>query len=375
MNTLRLLALRSNVSVARPLRSAVRSHPAGTSQAAFYRSSSILVAWLTIFFGLAAAAGCRPRTADEVVVYAALDREFSEPVLRDFERETGIRVVAKFDLESTKTVGLVNELRRERNHPRCDVFWNNEIMHTLALEREGLLAVHDAVAGERFPADVRSPDGKWYGFAARARVLVINTELVPETDRPTSVDDLAHPRWEGKCGLAKPLFGTTATHAAVIFSRRGPEAAREFFGAVRKNAKIMSGNKQVAIAVGRGQLAWGLTDTDDAFIEIEQGRPVAIVFPDQGDDQTGTLFIPNSACILDNAPHAAAARRLLDFLLQASVERRLALGASGQFPLASDVTERPQRAGESPIRRMEVDFRAAADEWPAAAEWLRTEFE
>ena len=81
--------------------------------------------------------GCWSRSADEVVVYTALDREFSEPLLDEFQRQTGIRVLAKYDVESTKTVGLVNAIIQEQARPRCDVFWNNEIMHTLAAGEDG----------------------------------------------------------------------------------------------------------------------------------------------------------------------------------------------------------------------------------------------
>ncbi len=72
-------------------------------------------------------------------------------------------------------------------------------------------------------------DGRWYGFAARARVLIVNTNLLPDlTDRPTSIMDLADPKWKDNCGIAKPLFGTTATHAAVLFAQWGDERAEKF---------------------------------------------------------------------------------------------------------------------------------------------------
>jgi iron(III) transport system substrate-binding protein len=333
--------------------------------------------WLPLMAAgaLFVAGACRPRSDQEVVAYVALDREFAEPVLDDFTRETGIQVVSKFDFESTKTVGLVNELLREKNHPRCDLFWNNEILHTLRLEREGLLDVYPCPAAQSFPTDVRSADGRWFGFAARARVIVVNTDLVPEADRPRTIAALADPRWRGRVGIAKPLFGTTATHAAVLFARLGNENAREFFHQVKSNARVMAGNKQVAVAVGRGQLAWGVTDTDDAFLEIDQGRPLALVFPDQAAGEPGCLFIPNSLCVLKNGPHPAAARRLVDYLLRPEVEERLAQGESGQFPLNPQVRAQPRQVGDEPVRRMEVDFRAAAAAWDEAAAWLRKEFE
>ena len=73
---------------------------------------------------------------------------------------------------------------------------------------------------------------------------------------------------------------------------------------------MLSGNKQVASAVGSGQLAlFGLTDTDDAIGEIEAGRPVAIIYPDRGETgELGTLFIPNVLAIPKGAPHPLGGR-------------------------------------------------------------------
>src|SRR5947207_1919885 len=85
------------------------------------------------------AAGCSFESSDEVVVYSALDREFSEPILERFTRESGVTTLPKYDLESAKTVGLTMAIIAEANRPRCDVFWNNEILNTLRLKDKGLL--------------------------------------------------------------------------------------------------------------------------------------------------------------------------------------------------------------------------------------------
>jgi iron(III) transport system substrate-binding protein len=332
------------------------------------------LAVLTVWLGALAASGCWSPTPNELVVYTALDREFSQPLMDDFENSSSIDVLPKYDVESTKTVGLVNAIIQEQNRPRCDVFWNNEILHTLRLEKLGLLAPYQLPQAEKFPAAYRSPEGYWYGFAARARVLVVNKERLAEgEERPTSIRDLADPNWKDECGLALPLFGTTATHAAVLFAHWGDEEAQQFFRDVKQNAQVLSGNKQVAVAVGRGQLTFGLTDTDDAIVEIENGMPVEVVYPDQGDGELGTLFIPNTLCIIKDAPHRDAAERLLEYLLTPEVERRLAAGASAQFPLHADVAEKPRIAPE-PARWMEADFHAAANAWESASGFLREEF-
>jgi iron(III) transport system substrate-binding protein len=321
------------------------------------------------------AGGCRPPAGEEVVVYTALDGEFSQPVLDAFGRQTGVEVRAKLDAESTKTVGLAQELLAEARRPRCDVFWNNEILNTIRLQKRGLLAPYAAAGAENFPAQFRSPQGYWYGFAARARVLAVNTRLVPDGQRPGSIEDLAAARWRGKTGLAKPLFGSTATHAACLFAYWGPERAKDFFARLKANGvQVLSGNKQVALAVAAGQLAFGLTDTDDAIIEQEKGMPIAIVYPDQGEGGIGTLFIPNTVAVIAGGPHPQAARRLVDYLLSPGVEAALAAGASAQIPLSSAVPGPVRVATPRTVKAMRVDFDSAAAQWDATAEFLRDQF-
>jgi iron(III) transport system substrate-binding protein len=142
---------------------------------------------------------------------------------------------------------------------------------------------------------------------------------------------------------------------------------------------VLSGNKQVAQQVSSGQLAWGLTDTDDALIEIDSGMPVEIIFPDQQPGQLGTLRIPNTVAVIKKGPHPVAAAKLANFLVSQDTEGRLAMGSSGQFPI------RPEHPQESRaqvdkqgkrvlVRWMEVDFSSAADRWPKASQELQSIF-
>ncbi len=318
--------------------------------------------------------GCVPRSESDVVVYSALDQEFAEPILMGFERrqdgETG--VIAKFDVESTKTVGLVNQIIAEKDRPQCDLFWNNEILHTVRLQKLGLLQPHDWNVAATWPKDLIASDKTWCGFATRARVLIVNTEMISDaSERPDSVDDLRDPRWAKDCAMARPLFGTTATHFAVIRDRIGRDAALKMLSQIVDNAVILSGNKQVAQAVSTGRLAWGLTDTDDAFVEQELGYPVAIIFPDQQPEQPGTLRIPNTLAILKDAPHPVAAGRLADYLMTGEIEDRLAMGPSSQMPVSPDSKFPPPVLPDEPVRWMQVDFESAAEGWPQWAEAVR----
>jgi len=320
--------------------------------------------------------GCWSSSAPEVIVYTALDSEFSEPILKDFTAEKGIAVRAKFDVESTKTVGLTNAIFAESGRPRCDVFWNNEILHTLRLEQEDLLDVYRPPIAKEYPESARSPEGTWHGFAARARVLIVNKRIAAD-QRPTSIHDLTDPKWKGRACIAKPLFGSTATHAACLFAYWGDEKAKDFFRRVKANdVAILSGNKQVAVAVAAGEYAFGLTDTDDAVIEIKSAEPAtaAIVYPDQGEDGIGTLFFPNTLAIIKGGPNAEHARRLVDYLLSRQIEARLAAGRSAQIPLNPNVEAETQVETPRTIKAMRVDFPTAAEKWDTVSAFLKAEF-
>ena len=286
-----------------------------------------------VFIGWAALlAGPGQKAGESVVVYSSLDREFSESILKAYGRQSGIRVLPKFDVESTKTVGLTNLIIAEAVRPRCDLFWNNEILNTLRLKERGLLVPFHPAGASDLPGAFKDKDGFWYGFAARARILIVNTKLVAAGDRPTGIRDLLDQRWKGKIGIAKPLFGTTATQAACLFVTWGEEKGKEYFKELKANdVQVFSGNKQVATAVGSGQIAFGLTDTDDAMGEVDAGSPVEIVYPDRSPDALGTLFIPNTLAIIKGSPHQKEALALADYLLNPKIEEALATGPSARF--------------------------------------------
>lgn len=331
--------------------------------------------WLLGAAAIGLAAGCTTRSPHEVVVYTALDSEFSQPILEDYEAQTGVPVRAKFDVEANKTLGLTQEIIAEADRPRCDVFWNNEILNTLRLEQRGLLDVYPPRMASAYPPLFRSSKGTWHGFAARARVLLVNTDALGEIARPGSLYDLADEKWRGKGGLAKPLFGTTATHVACLFASLGDEKARQLLDDIKANeVQVFPGNKQVAQAVSSGQIVFGLTDTDDAMGEIQAGHPVEIVYPDQQNGGLGTLFIPNTLAILKGAPHPQAARKLVDHLLTPEIEIDLAKGPSAQIPLSTEVEVELRVETPRTVRAMEVDFYQAADKWDVAARAARDVF-
>jgi iron(III) transport system substrate-binding protein len=126
-------------------------------------------------------------------------------------------------------------------------------------------------------------------------------------------------------------------------------------------------------------VAVGVTDTDDAMAEVEAGRPVQILFPDQDAPETsrlGTMFLPNTLCIIKGGPNPDGAKKLVDFLLGPAVETALAEGESHQLPLNPEVTAKlpPALSAAKNAKAMRVDWNGAADHWEEAQKFLAAEF-
>ena len=318
--------------------------------------------------------GCsRNEDRPQVVIYTALDEMYSAPILDAFEAKTGIDVVPVYDTESSKTTGLVNRLLAEKDRPRADVFWNNEVIQTIVLKDKGVLAPYVSPSATTIPADFKDPEGCWAGLAARGRVIIYNTDLIQAP--PHSIHDLLDPQWRGKAAIAKPLFGTTATHGASLFTLWGDEKTKAFFQGVKDNEiAVLPGNATVRDLVASGDYAWGLTDTDDANGAVVDGYPVKWHFPDQAEGEEGTLIIPNTVALIEGAPHSDAAKQLIDYLLSPEVEEILAQSRSLQIPLHPEAHAPESVPVLSEVKTYAIDFNDAAKQLDVSMRYMQEEF-
>lgn len=311
--------------------------------------------------------------AGEVVVYTSLDQVFSEPILKEFELRTGIKVKPVYDVEASKTTGLVNRLIAEKSNPQADVFWNSEVGRTLVLKDKDILAPYNSPSASDIPSQFKDANGFWTGFAARARVLIYNTNMLKPAEVPKSIFDLTKPQWKSNVALAYPLFGTTATHVAAMYAVLGKEKTEQYFKDLKANGVvIVDGNSVSRDVVVQGEVAVGFTDTDDVNVAIQAGKPVKMIFPDK--DGIGTLLIPNTVALINNAPHPGEGKKLIDFLLSKEIEGKLAFSESMQIPVRQDVDRPPHVPEYNSIKAMQVDYQAIAENLERSAGFTHSLF-
>jgi len=235
-----------------------------------------------------------------VVIYTSQDQVYAEPILKQFERETGFKARAVYDSEAVKTVGLVNRLMAEKGHPQCDIFWNNEELRTRQLAARGLFE-------------------KWAAAGYRSRRIAVNTNKVSLTAAPHSFAELTNETWRGKIALAYPLFGTTATHFLVLRQAWGNERWQSWCRALAANKPfLVDGNSVAAKLTAKGDAWIGLTDSDDIAAEQREGAPiVALPLTEE------SLLIPNTIALMRGAPHRRSAEELLEYLQRPEVAGEL----------------------------------------------------
>ena len=286
------------------------------------------------------------RVGEGLIVYTSHDLVFAQPLLEEWSQVSGVPVAIVGDTEASKSLGLVRRLLAEAEAPQADLFWNNELLGTLELAAAGVLAEHRGSGWADRPSALRDADGRWTGLAGRLRVTVSRPDLeVYDLDFPAP--NAAPPDGDATIVIADPMFGTTLTHAALLWDRLGRDRFASWFDAARASPRVrfVPGNGPACEQVARGAADAAWTDTDDAFTlrdryRREGGPPFRIDawrMPEswrrEGEPPRAVVMIPNTAALIAKPEIDPRARDLLEWLLSPEVERRLAASGSRQIPL------------------------------------------
>lgn len=334
--------------------------------------ASALVAFASI--SLSAPALAQAKGQGEVVLYFSADDPVARPIIAEFEKRTGITVKAVGDTEATKTTGLFERLRAEKDRPRADVVWFSEPFRIIQLANEGVLAPHASEVAKERPKQYIGSNDLWHGFSARPRGFVVNTADVPGPPN----DEFSPDQWQfrhayaplfsfGMFTTAAPEFGTTGGHFAAVYTLWGEyEFQKWCFQNRRQEMRVVPSNAEVARTVGMREASAGLTDADDVYAAQRNGWPVEFVpvrhdIVDMNTRQIlsfGPIVLPNAVAIVKNGPNPANAAKLADFLLSADVERMLAESEWKAIPVRPEVAaDFPDLAIEDVVR---FDYEEAA---------------
>ena len=328
-------------------------------------ASTILVAlFIAAGVGIFARGG-----GNTVVVYVSHDQVFSEPILKDFEKDTGIKVKAVFDTEETKSAGAMNRLIAEKDNPQADVYWANEPIRAEVLRQKGVSTPYVSPNAEGIPDIFRDPSGFWTGFSARARMLVVDKTM---KDKPTSFFAYVDPQWAGKAVIAHPLFGTTTAQIAAIFSTLGDTRAKTLMEQMRKNGvHISSSNGDSADLVATGVYKFSMVDSDDVASRVKQGRAVEGIYPDQQEGGLGCFIVPNAVVLIKGSRHAEQGKKLIDYLLSKETEKKLAFSDAAQIPLHVGVETPSNVPHIDTLKVMKVNYAEVAAKMQAIQPFLK----
>jgi iron(III) transport system substrate-binding protein len=311
--------------------------------------------------------GCSQKAANEVVVYVSTDQVFSEPILRDFEKETGINVKTVYDTEETKSTGAMNRLIAEKNNPQADVYWANEPIRAIVLKQRGIASPYFSPNASGIPSIFKDPEGYWTGFSARARVFVVSGE----GEAPDSILDYINVKWKDKAVIANPLFGTTTSWISSLFSVWSDKKAKDFMEKMKENGvKISTSNGESTTLVTNREFVFSLVDSDDATNVIRDGKPVRQIYPDQEEGGLGCLVLPNAGVLIKGGPNPENGKKLLDYLLSPVTERKLAFADCAQIPLHKGVETPDDVRKIEDIKTMKVDFEAVAEKLQEIQQYL-----
>ncbi len=195
-----------------------------------------------------------PESDGYFILYSGRDELLVQPLIEQFQAETGIEVEVRYG----NTAEMAALLLEEGEATRAGVFLSQDAGALGAVSKEGLFAALPSEITNTVPEGFTSTDGSWVGVTGRARVVVYNTDVVDESQLPQDVDGLVSPDWSGKLGVAP----TNASFQSFVTAYRvidGEGAAEAWVAAlVANDPVIFENNGAILDAVEAGTLPLGL---------------------------------------------------------------------------------------------------------------------
>ena len=285
-----------------------------------------------------------------ITLYSGQHPQTTQQLVAAFEKQTGIQVSVRSDDEAV----LADQIVTEGGHSPADVFYTENTPPLEFLQAKGLLSPVRSSTLEATPAKYNSPLGDWVGVSARVSVLIYNPRLISRSQLPTSVMQLADPKYQGKLALAA---GETDFQPIVtsVLRAHGAAATENWLKALKANAAghLYPDNETVTSDVNRGSAAMGIINQYYWYrlrAEIGTGAmhsSIAFFAP----RDPGYVLDVSGAAVLKSSSHQASAQRFLAFLVSQPAQKIIGgHSLSYEYPIASGVTT---SAAETPLHQLQ----------------------
>ncbi len=280
-----------------------------------------------------------PASADEVNVYSSRHYDTDERLYSDFTAETGIEV----NRIEGQPEELIARLQAEGENSPADIFMTVDAGRIWLADKDGLLRpIQSPVLEERIPAHLRHPDGNWYGFSQRARLIYYAKDRVPNP--PQTYEALADPEWKGRICIRSSTNAYNLSLMSAMIANDGEEEARAWATGLLANLArppeggdtdqlkgLVSGACDIAIA-NSYYFARALAEPVEGLSEGTDN--IGWVFPNQ--ETTGAHVNIAAAGVTLHAPHPDAAIAFLEYLSSDSAQEYFA-NQNYEFPAVPGV--------------------------------------
>jgi iron(III) transport system substrate-binding protein len=294
-------------------------------------------------------------SSDQLVVYTARSHYGEEQPFKDFASREGYDLT----LFGGSASELYERIRSEGERTRADVLITVDAANLWRAKEDGLLQpVRSAALERNVPAEVRDPDGAWYGLTLRARTIMRSTERVRPGD-VTTYEGLGDPRWKGKLCLRS---GTSEYNVSFVADRLAKDGRAETERMLRRwmanDPQILGSDVDVLDAIAEGRCDVGLTNSYYLGRELEEdsGFPVAAVWADQRG--RGTHVNLSGLGAVRGSDRRDAAVELMEFLT-APGEQRVFARNNHEFGVDPDVRPTEEIARFGRFKRDPIDVEGA----------------
>jgi iron(III) transport system substrate-binding protein len=305
----------------------------------------------------------------DLQVYSARHYDL-EKAFEEFTDETGITVEFLYGDDAE----LLERLKAEGEDTPADVFMTVDAGMLWNAGEQGVLAPIDSPAlDEAVPADLRDPDGRWYGLAARARTIVYNPDAVDpsEFDAKDSYAGLDDPKWAGRLCMRGETEAYTQSLVASLIDLHGREKAQEIVdGWVANDVEIYSNDVEMLEAIDAGGCDVGISNHYYLARELEDQPDFNVSLYWASQEGAGTHVNISGAGVVEGSDNAAQAQELIEWL--ATDGQAAFTHGNHEFPVNPDVAPDEIAASFGDFERMPVDAAAYGSLYAEAVEVLDT---